>query len=46
MVIDKLDELGCSKSTVFDVQLIDENCKPVCHDLRRLGRVKAEFVDD
>lgn len=46
MVIDKNDNIGCSKSTVFEVTLIDDKCAPVCHDLRRLSKVKANFVDE
>lgn len=45
MVIDKHDHIGCSKSTEFEIEILD-NSKPVCHDLRRLSKVKADFVDD
>ena len=29
----------------FDLQLNDKYRKPVCHDLRRYNKVKAEFID-
>ena len=31
MVIEKTDSIGCSKSTCFEVELLDPSCKPVCH---------------
>ena len=39
------DGLGCSKSTVFEVELYDEFAEPVSHALRYLAPVKQEFVD-
>lgn len=45
MYLSSKDGLGSSKSTKFRVDLIDENCKPVCHDLRRYNKVKLEFID-
>ena len=45
MVLDKsVDVIGCSKSTVFSVE-VQPNVAPVCHALRRLNKVKAEFLD-
>ena len=40
MLIDKTDPLGCSKHTEFAIELIDENVKPVCHDVRRCSKQK------
>ena len=37
--------MGSSLSTTFRVDLVDPNCKPVCHELRRYNRVKLEFID-
>ena len=45
MVIDKSDPIGSSKSTQFEVTLVDEFCKPVCHALRKLSSIKREYVD-
>lgn len=39
------DGLGCSKSTTFSVEIIPGS-KPVCHDLRRMSKVKCEFLDN
>ena len=39
------DGMGSSLSTQFKVDLVDTNCKPVCHDLRRYNKVKLEFID-
>ena len=38
------DGLGCSRTTKFDVNILP-NSKPVCHDLRRMSKVKYEFLD-
>lgn len=38
------DGLGCSKSTTFSVD-IEEGAKPVCHELRRMSKLKYEFAD-
>jgi hypothetical protein len=40
VLIDKCDKLGLSKSTTFSIELVDENCKPVCHDVRRCSALK------
>ena len=45
-VITKQDELGCSKNTQFKIDLTMEDCKPVCHALRKCGATKQEFIDD
>lgn len=45
VLIDKCDKLGLSKSTTFSIELIDENCKPVCHDVRRCSALKQRFID-
>ncbi len=39
------DGLGCSQSVEFDLELNEKYTKPVCHDLRRYNKVKAEFID-
>lgn len=39
------DGLGCSVSTTFSVEILD-GAKPVCHDLRRMSKVKYEFADN
>jgi hypothetical protein len=44
MYIATSDGLGSSLSTTFSVKIAD-NVKPVCHDLRRMSKVKCEFVD-
>jgi hypothetical protein len=45
MVLDKdVDKIGCSKSTLFSLDILS-NATPVCHDLRRLNKIKAEFLD-
>ena len=38
------DGLGCSRTTKFDVRILPGS-KPVCHDLRRMSKVKYEFLD-
>lgn len=38
------DGLGSSLSTEFVLKL-QQGAKPVCHDLRRMSKVKNEFVD-
>lgn len=46
MVLDKnVDSIGCSKSTKFSVK-INDNVEPVCHELRRINKVKADFLDE
>lgn len=40
------DGMGSSLSTTFEVTLIDPNCKPICHELRRYNRIKLEFIDE
>jgi len=45
MYLNSSDGMGSSLSTTFRVDLNDENCKPVCHTLRRYNRVKLEFID-
>ena len=42
---DKSDGLGCSKSTEFRIELVDEDCAPVRHKLRYLAPHKADFLD-
>ncbi len=39
------DGLGSSLSTTFSVT-VPHNCKPVCHDLRRMSKAKNDFVDE
>ena len=39
------DGMGSSLSTTFRVDLVNEDCKPVCHTLRRYNRVKLDFID-
>ncbi len=46
MLIDKTDELGCSKHVEFSIELISDDVKPVCHDVRRCSRPKQAFVDE
>lgn len=46
MYIDKTDSIGTSLSTSFDIELVDETVKPVCHDLRRYSKKKTEFIDE
>ena len=38
------DGLGCSRTTKFDVYILP-NSKPVYYDLRRMSKVKYEFLD-
>jgi hypothetical protein len=45
-LIDKDDSLGCSKNFKFKIELIDEECKPVCHTVRICSKIKQEFVDE
>ena len=40
MLIDKTDEIGCSKDVEFRIELVDGVVKPVCHDVRRCSRPK------
>lgn len=46
MYFDKSDGLGCSKSMMFKVELIDPGGKPVCHELRRYNHLKLKFIDE
>ena len=39
------DGLGCSRSMQFDIDLISDDVKPVCHNLRRTSKVKTDFID-
>lgn len=43
--IDKDDPIGCSTTTVFNIELLDPQCKPVCHDVRKCSKVKQDFID-
>ena len=44
--IDKGDPIGCSTTTEFKIELIDDNCTPVCHDVRRCSRKKMLYIDE
>jgi hypothetical protein len=39
------DGLGSSLSTTFSV-IVPDNCKPACHELRRMSKAKNDFVDN
>lgn len=45
VLIDKQDNLGCSKNFKFSVKLIDDDAKPVCHSVRQCSKSKQDFVD-
>jgi hypothetical protein len=46
VLIEKSDSIGCSTTTEFRIELEDDKCKPVCHDVRRTSRKKMEFIDE
>lgn len=44
MYLKTSDGLGSSLSTTFKVNIVP-GTKPICHDLRKMSKVKNEFVD-
>ena len=44
-VIDKSDQLGLSKNTIFSIKLKDPQCKPVQHSVRKCSKIKQDFID-
>ena len=45
MYLSTSDGLGSSLSTEFKLELVSDDVKPVCHDLRKMSKLKNEFVD-
>ena len=45
VLIDKTDKLGLSTTTTFKIDLISDDCKPVCHDVRRCSQIKQKYID-
>ena len=45
-VIEKGDPIGKAKSVEFEIELVDPNCKPVCHKVQLCSARKQWFIDE